>query len=341
MPGFDVAKTGVPQISVETSDITINVEPYPTEVKSGRNISLYFDAANKHLDMGITNFSLSVYDMCAFGSGTLDIWKNVTIDSNRTKSESVSLKAGDVDFDNDCVIKFMADYVGKVTKTQSVAVLTESEYYQKEQAGKLGEIPMTSTSTSNPLSILLSFSEGQPFISGEENYMYIDYSYSGDGYIDKISVDSIKIRFPNNMKNVSCNDYSSMMLYPDTGLEAKGTVNCAGSPIPCESIKPATGFNCGQYGCSDDYKGGCSGINQKTCKQLGDSTNGVDYCLSAGCAIEHTLAREKTFINKQATRSTCTFIANASQPIDSKTLMLEGTYKYSLDNSILVKVKPR
>jgi len=45
------------------------------------------------------------------------------------------------------------------------------------------------------------------------------------------------------------------------------------------------------------------------------------------------------FINKRASPSICTFTAKASQPMDIKTLKLTATYKYILDNSLLIKVK--
>jgi len=48
------------------------------------------------------------------------------------------------------------------------------------------------------------------------------------------------------------------------------------------------------------------------------------------------------FINKRASPSTCTFTAETppSQPMNIKTLSLTATYKYILDNSLLIKVKP-
>lgn len=46
------------------------------------------------------------------------------------------------------------------------------------------------------------------------------------------------------------------------------------------------------------------------------------------------------FINKRASPSICTFTTKASQPMDIKILSLTTTYKYILDNSLLIKVKP-
>jgi len=54
-----------------------------------------------------------------------------------------------------------------------------------------------------------------------------------------------------------------------------------------------------------------------------------------------TLNRNLTFINKAAKRSTCTFTAAPAVPLDTGALIITANYKYKLDNSILVKVKPR
>ncbi len=267
---FGEARTGIPQITISSPDIQIDVEAFPEEVKEGRNISLYFDVWNKHEDMDIENFDLKIYDLCVFkdGSDTVDVWVDETIQRNRTTSEDIKLKTGSIDFERDCQIRFRSEYEASIIKSHTVAVLQESEYYQREDTDRLGEISISSTTTTNPLSISISFSDSQPFLDSEENIMYIDYSYSGDGYIDSLPVGSITLDLPDNMQNIKCNDYSLV-----------GEV--------------------------------------------------------------YSISRKKTFINKQAPRSTCTFTTNASQPIDSKTMILEGTYKYVLDDSLLVRVKPR
>ena len=267
---FGEARTGIPQVTMASVDIQLDVEPFPVEVKAGRNMSVYFDIWNKHEDMEITDIDVSIYDPCVFigDSDPIHVWTDETLGRNRTKSDDIELVTGDVDFERNCELKFSASYEADIFRTQSVIVLQEAEYYQREQAGTLENLTATSSASNNPLSIAITFSEQQPFLENEQNIMYIDYSYSGEGYIDSLPVGSITMKLPDNMKSIDCNDY--------------------------------------------DLVGG-----------------------------EYSLNREKTFINKRVPRSTCTFTASASQPIDSKTITLEGTYKYSLDNSLLVKVKPR
>lgn len=53
-----------------------------------------------------------------------------------------------------------------------------------------------------------------------------------------------------------------------------------------------------------------------------------------------TLKEPLEFINKRSSPSICTFTTKASQPMDMKTLSLTATYKYIIDNSLLIKVKP-
>ena len=50
------------------------------------------------------------------------------------------------------------------------------------------------------------------------------------------------------------------------------------------------------------------------------------------------LAKTLTFINNRAPTSSCRFNTTAQQPIDIKPLTLNAKYKYSFDNSIIVKV---
>lgn len=61
-----------------------------------------------------------------------------------------------------------------------------------------------------------------------------------------------------------------------------------------------------------------------------------DYDISGNPLL---LKEPLKFINKRASPSICTFTTKASQPMDIKTLSLTATYKYILDNSLLIKVK--
>jgi len=53
------------------------------------------------------------------------------------------------------------------------------------------------------------------------------------------------------------------------------------------------------------------------------------------------LKRDLKFTEGKAPRTTCTFTAKASNPVDSKTISLFGNYTYIMDGSIIVKVLPK
>ena len=85
-----------------------------------------------------------------------------------------------------------------------IAVLSESEYLQRERTGKTMNI--YSGSTENPLKISLSFSSDQPFINETTEYMYINYYNTGRGNINKLEKGSVIIKVPDNIQ-MTCDDY--------------------------------------------------------------------------------------------------------------------------------------
>jgi len=54
-----------------------------------------------------------------------------------------------------------------------------------------------------------------------------------------------------------------------------------------------------------------------------------------------TLNRDIDFIRKEAKRSTCTFTAKATQPVDSKSLVVFATYRYAIDGSMSIPLLAR
>jgi len=54
----------------------------------------------------------------------------------------------------------------------------------------------------------------------------------------------------------------------------------------------------------------------------------------------YVLNRQLRFLNNKAPRSTCTFVTKASQDIDAGSILLTANYKYLLDNSLTVSVRP-
>jgi len=185
-------------------DIYLKVETLPKEVKEGRNISIFFEIRNEG-ESDLENINLYAYDQCIFsGENKTTVNK---LKQNRTTTWSWKWRAGNIELSTDCNIKFRTDYESNFSLFQDIAVLTESEYYIKEQEETLESIPISSSSSSSPLSISVSFLEKQPFLDGDEITMTIGYSYIGDGIMN---VSDITISIPSNLEFVSCNDYSKI-----------------------------------------------------------------------------------------------------------------------------------
>lgn len=202
-----IQQAGVIVMDTESPDLYIRAEAIPpTEVRSGRNVNVYFELRNKNT-YSLKNIKLTVYDPCIFSG---DIEKLITeIKADKTYTFSLKWTAGSTDIDMDCRIKFRIEYDAEYTLSQGIAVLSEAEYEQRRFSGTLQEIPIQSSYPNSPLKILLSFSEVQPFINNEKYYLKLDYSNSGGGVVN-VDSGAITIKPPTNVKDFSCPDYSSL-----------------------------------------------------------------------------------------------------------------------------------
>jgi hypothetical protein len=88
-----------------------------------------------------------------------------------------------------------------------VAVLSEVEYFQRKAQGKLGEISVSTWSSTNPLEMTVSWSDPMPLLDAQAVQMYVDYQNSGSGFIDKLTTGNVTFTVPGNIEFVSCDDY--------------------------------------------------------------------------------------------------------------------------------------
>ena len=197
------AQFGVSEITTNT-DLRIKTST-STETKSGRNITVSFELENKR-DTELSNVNLNVYDMCIFQGE--DIFSKDILRANRTEFWRWEWIAGETDFPRDCEVKYRLTYENQIFTSQDIAVLPQSEFTQRQDSGTLGEISINSQSSDAPVSISVSFSESQPFVDGEEFFMYIDISNTGDGFVDQINSGDLSIEFTSNVKDISCNYYT-------------------------------------------------------------------------------------------------------------------------------------
>jgi len=91
--------------------------------------------------------------------------------------------------------------------TTTVAVLKEVEYFQRKAQNKLGEIPVTIWSSTNPLKVTVSWSDDMPLLENQEVQMYVDYKNEGTGFVGTLNPGDVTFTVPSNLKFVTCNDY--------------------------------------------------------------------------------------------------------------------------------------
>ncbi|MEM7816835.1 MAG: hypothetical protein QXZ20_02890 [Candidatus Aenigmatarchaeota archaeon] len=300
-----VQKAGLLIIDQESPDMFVSMEAIPSEVKAERNVNIYFELRNKN-NYDLKNVSLLIYDPCIFTGETS---KSIgDIKANRTYSFSLKLTAGKTDLDKNCNIKFKIEYNAENSLFQDIAVLTKSEYEQRELAGTLSNIPIQSFYPDSPLRITLSFSDDQPFMENENYYLYLDYYNKGGGFIE-VKKGDIKITAPSNVKDFSCKDYKKL--------------------TKAEFCSDSFGKVIGEPGWDP------------SCDANNDNVTDIKDIVILAQQLSNILKidRNLNFINNRASTSTCSFTAIATQPTDIKSFAITTSYKYILDGSILIKVK--
>lgn len=322
LPFFQANQTQVSQVGVviidsESPDALIRVEAIPPEVKSGRSITMYFEIQNKN-PYDLRNVNVEVYDPCVF---TGDFSKFIDIiKANRSIRWPFTWKVEKMNLDKDCNIKFRISYETNNSYFQDIAVLSEAEYQQRELEGTLQQVPVRFSYPNSPFKISLKFSDDQPLINNESYYMYIDYTTVGSGFLN---INSVAINVPNNVKDFSCKDYSLTKI-------------CYGAPSSCNSFGMADCEN--QRGCNYNYEFEICRGTPSPCTEF-DASNCDNQI---GCKIQDVLSLNRTlnFVGNRASTSTCSFKTMISQPMQILSLVLTTSYKYILDNSISVRVKP-
>lgn len=265
---------GGTQATFGFSEITDNPDMYmkirtsSDEIKSGRYVQMEFVIENKG-DMPLNNVRIDAYDQCLFTGDKIKEFSEIK--PNRTATWNWKWQAGNTDFDQECTVRFRTTYNAQTITTATTAVLDESEYYTREDQGKLGEITARYTEKANSLRIGFTFSESQPWLAGERILVYLNYNDVGGGMIKELKKTNVTIEVTPNLADGECSSYTI------------------------------------------------------------DSIDENLYVLSSPLK----------FVNKRAPSTTCAFVANAEQPIDSGHITVTANYKYQFDNSLLLKVTPR
>jgi hypothetical protein len=297
-------------VDAESPDVFLSVETSSSEIRAGRTLQVSFELRNKQT-YDLRNVILEVYDHPCFVSG--DFIKNNCSASGILKANRSCMwtwkweSDSSIDLQRNCPIRFKISYDADYSYFQDIAVLPEGEYFQRESEGTLKDIPIRSSSSDAPLDIQITFSEEQPFLENQDYYMYINYYNKGNGLFDKTYIGLI---LPNNIENMKCYDYNtSNQWFCGSTTDAYGTTP------------------------SDDGWITVCDVNGDGIINLYDIlTYEPDKLFSNRTLI--------TFIRNKATPSTCSFTTSDVPTMDIKTLSLSATYKYVLDNSISITVKP-
>lgn len=200
--GGSKATFGISEMT-SNPDVYTKVESSAEEVKSGRYIQLQFTVQNKG-SVPLENITIRAYDQCLFtGENT----KNISeVKSNMTNMWNWKWLAEDTDFETPCEIKFRTTYDTTAETSSTINVLTETEYYTREEQGTLVDVPVHTAITDSSLFMLLELSEVQPFMTNEEIYAYINYEDIGPGMLKQLNKGDVVISVPTNLKG-SCTGY--------------------------------------------------------------------------------------------------------------------------------------
>ena len=191
----------VTQQELSTNDVYYAVDVYPSEVYSGEKLKIRFRIiAEKDLE----NVRIKIIDPCLFDVAN----REKTFKSLRKgmkKTVTFELKANEVHMSTNCRIKFGIEYDSFIKLIQDVAVLSSTEYRQREESGTLDEIEISSVKEPSSVEVELTFSEVQPFKENRKVHILIQYRNVGGGIVKELS--NVKITFPSNLEIESCSGY--------------------------------------------------------------------------------------------------------------------------------------
>ncbi|MFQ6020597.1 MAG: hypothetical protein ACE5J4_01090 [Candidatus Aenigmatarchaeota archaeon] len=365
----DVYESSVIFEETTNPDLYLKVEAIPSVVKSGRNLDILFEINNKQ-GYDLKNFNLNVYDQCVFSGNNSKSFDEIK--ANRTERWHWKWLTGTMEFERDCEIRFRTEFETKFSLSKGIAVLQESEYYQRESAGTLQDIIVQTDSTDSPVKISLSFSEPHPFLDEDSFYMYIDYTNEENGYIEKLESYKklndwkvIKEGSPESSYNIfigyeitNISWYIEESSYGSYKIQFYGQndklIKTYNSPWYAGAISHNYYNDFGKktyvkYAKLTLLQGGNPRLNKKNSyvslrPVYFTIPSNIEYITCSDYErIGNTmyLKKDLKFFNNRASRSTCNLKVKASQPIDIQSITLTANYKYMLDNSITVKVKPK
>lgn len=160
----------------------------------------------------VRDFRIEVYDHCLFENKGTESFTSDKILPNNTQTFTLTYHTPALNSDRTCTVYFTSSYLSNSTLSTTVAVLKETEFMQRMQAGTLGEIPITTWSSTSPLELSVSWGpDSQPLLDNSQNQLHIGYANKGTGAIAKLDAGQVIIQVPENIEpsgQMPCDDYS-------------------------------------------------------------------------------------------------------------------------------------
>jgi len=205
------------QLSKPADLVSVNVQT-PDSVFSGKDFKWWLDITPQY---DIDNVAFVIYDKCIFTVGKLapgaDAFTWPKLESNRTYTYVISYAAPAVTTETTCNVKARLSYDNWQNVSQTLNVLPENEWFERDKAGTLSELGLTKHETKSDLKVTLTWEENPPFINGRDYVLHIDYEDTGTGIMEDIKKGDIVITMPENL------DIDSLI--PATG-QASGWADC-------------------------------------------------------------------------------------------------------------------
>jgi|GEM_PF-5320734 len=149
----------------------------------------------------------------------------VTILANRTQTFNIKYRMGDPGLAEKTNIKLRSTYVSNASTSTTVAVLSDTEYFQRKAKGTLGEIPTSTWTSTSPLQLTVSWSDTMPLLDKQNVQMYVDYKNTGSGIIENLMPHQAFFSIPSNLEPKNCDDYTLVNLPEGNRLELKNQLD--------------------------------------------------------------------------------------------------------------------
>ena len=167
----------------EHEEISIDVETFPTSVRSGRNMDVVFDLVNSG-NTTPENIQLRMVDICSFQGLTEPDSVDDKLEPGDKTILDFEYQAPEVSMGKRCDMKYRVSYESLAHATFSVNIMDEDEYITRERMGNLAEESnVRYEKTRTPVEIVAEISQEQPILEGDDFLVHIHLENKGDGFV--------------------------------------------------------------------------------------------------------------------------------------------------------------